>query len=78
MSSLRSEVLRMFKKLHRTSHGVFRNDSHALNAARMKINEEFRKNIDCKDTEEIGKKLKFAEEVDEELRTTIVQAKIVK
>lgn len=45
----------MFKKLHRTSHGVFQNDSHALNAARMKINEEFRKNIDCKDTEEIGK-----------------------
>uniref|UniRef100_A0A1B0CCI4 Complex III assembly factor LYRM7 n=1 Tax=Lutzomyia longipalpis TaxID=7200 RepID=A0A1B0CCI4_LUTLO len=78
MSATKLNVLQIFKKLHRTSHGVFRNDSHALSAVRMKINEEFRKNSGCKDAEEIQKLIKLAEEVETELRTSVVQAKIIK
>ncbi|XP_059614800.1 complex III assembly factor LYRM7 [Phlebotomus argentipes] len=77
MSSTRSAVLQVFKKLHRASHTVFRNDTSALNAARMKINEEFRKNRECSDSSKIQEMLKLAEEVEVELRTGVVQAKIV-
>ncbi|GAB0091675.1 complex III assembly factor LYRM7 [Sergentomyia squamirostris] len=77
MSSLRLNVLTAFKKLHRASHFVFRNDEHAMNAARIKINAEFRKNSNCSDKEEIEKMIKLAEEVEVELRTAVIQAKII-
>ncbi|XP_052557017.1 complex III assembly factor LYRM7 isoform X3 [Tympanuchus pallidicinctus] len=37
-------ALRLFKLLHRTRQEVFKNDTRALEAARQKINEEFRNN----------------------------------
>uniref|UniRef100_A0A3B1IKE3 LYR motif containing 7 n=1 Tax=Astyanax mexicanus TaxID=7994 RepID=A0A3B1IKE3_ASTMX len=37
-------VLRVFKSLHRTRMTVFKEDDRALTAARLKINEEFKKN----------------------------------
>ncbi|OPJ67518.1 complex III assembly factor LYRM7 [Patagioenas fasciata monilis] len=40
----RGRVLKLFKLLHRTRQEVFKNDTRALEAARQKINEEFRNN----------------------------------
>nr|XP_054108554.1 complex III assembly factor LYRM7 isoform X12 [Callithrix jacchus] len=37
-------VLQLFKTLHRTRQQVFKNDARALEAARIKINEEFKNN----------------------------------
>uniref|UniRef100_A0A2R8P0Q6 Complex III assembly factor LYRM7 n=1 Tax=Callithrix jacchus TaxID=9483 RepID=A0A2R8P0Q6_CALJA len=38
------KVLQLFKTLHRTRQQVFKNDARALEAARIKINEEFKNN----------------------------------
>uniref|UniRef100_A0ABI7YB45 Complex III assembly factor LYRM7 n=1 Tax=Felis catus TaxID=9685 RepID=A0ABI7YB45_FELCA len=38
------KVLQLFKTLHRTRQQVFKNDTRALEAARIKINEEFKSN----------------------------------
>ncbi|XP_040512298.1 complex III assembly factor LYRM7 isoform X4 [Gallus gallus] len=40
----RGRALRLFKLLHRTRQEVFKNDTRALEAARQKINEEFKNN----------------------------------
>ncbi|XP_068780914.1 complex III assembly factor LYRM7 isoform X8 [Struthio camelus] len=40
----RGQVLKLFKLLHRTRQEVFKNDTRALEAARQKINEEFKNN----------------------------------
>ncbi|XP_063086625.1 complex III assembly factor LYRM7 isoform X2 [Cavia porcellus] len=37
-----AKVLQLFKTLHRTRQQVFKNDARALEAARIKINEEFK------------------------------------
>ncbi|XP_027460811.1 complex III assembly factor LYRM7 isoform X4 [Zalophus californianus] len=39
-----AKVLQLFKTLHRTRQRVFKNDTRALEAARIKINEEFKNN----------------------------------
>lgn len=70
---LRSEVLAAFKKLHKTRRKVFRDDDRALNAAREKINEEFRKNCHVSDTGAIKELVDFAKAVEHEMRTTIIQ-----
>ncbi|XP_026282556.1 complex III assembly factor LYRM7 [Frankliniella occidentalis] len=71
---LRKEVLAAFRKLHKTRQKVFRDDIHALTAAREKINEEFRKNIAVRDESAIKELVDFAKAVEYEMRTTIVQA----
>uniref|UniRef100_A0ABM5FSW3 Complex III assembly factor LYRM7 n=1 Tax=Pogona vitticeps TaxID=103695 RepID=A0ABM5FSW3_9SAUR len=38
------EILKLFRSLHRTRQEVFKNDLRTLEAARLKINEEFKKN----------------------------------
>uniref|UniRef100_A0A8C3DY61 Complex III assembly factor LYRM7 n=2 Tax=Corvidae TaxID=28725 RepID=A0A8C3DY61_CORMO len=48
------QVLKLFKLLHRTRQEVFKNDTKALEAARQKINEEFRNNRDEKSEEKIN------------------------
>lgn len=58
--------------MHRTSQFVFQEDNYAINAARIKINEEFKKN---KEAEDSVKQLKLANDVINELKTNIVQAK---
>ncbi|XP_071586514.1 complex III assembly factor LYRM7 isoform X2 [Heliangelus exortis] len=40
----RLQVLKLFKSLHRTRQEVFKNDTRALEAARQKINQEFKNN----------------------------------
>ncbi|KAM7385369.1 hypothetical protein PAMP_001456 [Pampus punctatissimus] len=51
----RLKVLRVFKTLHRTRSTVFKDDKRALTAARLKINEEFRKNKNETSEENINK-----------------------
>ncbi|KAL7287385.1 hypothetical protein TKK_0018500 [Trichogramma kaykai] len=71
---LRQEALRVFKQLHKTRLSVFQGDEYALNFMRNKINEEYRKNKNVTDEGAIQELLKFAKEVDKEVRTTVVQA----
>ncbi|XP_055856325.1 complex III assembly factor LYRM7 [Episyrphus balteatus] len=71
---IRREVLKAFKKLHRTREYVFKGDQHALTAARAEINTNFRKNQTVTDEIEIKKLVKLADDVDKELRTNVVQA----
>ncbi|KAG7211788.1 hypothetical protein KM043_011022 [Ampulex compressa] len=71
---LRREVLQTFKKLHRTRLRTFNGDEHALKVTRDKINEEYRKYKNVTNPAAIMELNKFAEEVETEVRTTIVQA----
>ncbi|XP_031952811.1 complex III assembly factor LYRM7 [Corvus moneduloides] len=70
----RGQVLKLFKLLHRTRQEVFKNDTKALEAARQKINEEFRNNRDEKSEEKINELLKIASDVEVILRTSVIQA----
>uniref|UniRef100_A0A8C3VLU3 Complex III assembly factor LYRM7 n=2 Tax=Catharus ustulatus TaxID=91951 RepID=A0A8C3VLU3_CATUS len=68
------QVLKLFKLLHRTRQEVFKNDTKALEAARQKINEEFRNNRDETSEEKINELLKIASDVEVVLRTSVIQA----
>ncbi|XP_074788104.1 complex III assembly factor LYRM7 isoform X1 [Athene noctua] len=68
------EVLKVFKLLHRTRQEVFKNDTRALEAARQKINEEFKTNQDETSEEKINELLKIASDVEVILRTSVIQA----
>ncbi|XP_043265968.1 complex III assembly factor LYRM7 [Colletes gigas] len=72
--NLRREVLHMFKKLHRTRMNIFRGDEHALKVTRNSINEEYKKYKNVTNTAAIEELNKFAQEVEHEVRTTVVQA----
>lgn len=70
---LRREVLRHFKKLHRTRLNTFKGDEHALKVVRDKINEEYRKHKNITDEATIKELHKFAQEVEHEVRTNVIQ-----
>ncbi|XP_061935953.1 complex III assembly factor LYRM7 isoform X1 [Apis cerana] len=72
--NLRQKILQTFKKLHRTRMKTFQGDEHALQVLRNKINEEYKKYKNVTNTAAIEELNKFAEEVEHEVRTTIVQA----
>ncbi|XP_075691881.1 complex III assembly factor LYRM7 [Rhinoderma darwinii] len=67
------KVLKLFKSLHRTRRHVFQNDLRALEAARQKINEEFRKNLSENAPEKVSELLKIGHDVELLLRTTVIQ-----
>ncbi|XP_041866322.1 complex III assembly factor LYRM7 [Melanotaenia boesemani] len=69
----RLKVLNVFKSLHRTRMAVFRDDERALTAARVKINEEFRKNKDETSEENIQKMIKMGSDVETVLRQAVLQ-----
>ncbi|XP_063347840.1 complex III assembly factor LYRM7 [Pelmatolapia mariae] len=69
----RLKVLGVFKTLHRTRMVVFKDDDRALTAARLKINEEFRKNKNETSEENIQKLIKMGSDVDIVLRQSVVQ-----
>ncbi|BES92182.1 LYR motif containing 7 [Nesidiocoris tenuis] len=73
--SLKKEVLKAFKSLHRTRLHVFEGDERALNAARLKINDEFKKNKSVDDSAKIEEMLGFTKAVEEELRKNVIQAR---
>ncbi|XP_050343951.1 complex III assembly factor LYRM7 [Nymphalis io] len=78
MTSLKRMVLKSFKQLHRTRLRVFDGDERALNAARLRINDEYHKNRNVENEEAIKAMIKFGEDVERELRTQVIQAKQVK
>ncbi|XP_050977394.1 complex III assembly factor LYRM7 [Labeo rohita] len=77
MMGTRLKVLRVFKDLHKTRRDVFRDDDRALTAARLKINEEFKKNKNETSEENIKEMLKMARAVETILRENVVQGEHV-
>lgn len=77
MSNLRSKVLQSFKSLHKTRKSIFKDDIYALNEARTKINAEYKKYKDISEMSTIEEMIKYANEVEEVLRTCVIQAKQV-
>ncbi|XP_007438421.1 complex III assembly factor LYRM7 [Python bivittatus] len=73
----RAEVLKIFKVLHRTRQTVFKNDTRSLDAARFKINEEFKNNRDETSPEKIAELIKLASDVEVILRTCVLQGVFV-
>ncbi|XP_040512297.1 complex III assembly factor LYRM7 isoform X1 [Gallus gallus] len=73
-SLVKEKALRLFKLLHRTRQEVFKNDTRALEAARQKINEEFKNNQSETSEEKINELLKIASDVEVILRTSVIQA----
>uniref|UniRef100_A0A8C6SMB5 LYR motif containing 7 n=1 Tax=Neogobius melanostomus TaxID=47308 RepID=A0A8C6SMB5_9GOBI len=69
----RLKVLQAFKALHKTRQEVFKDDYRALTAARLKINEEFRKNKMETSEENIQKMIKMSLDVEIVLRKAVVQ-----
>ncbi|XP_039640128.1 complex III assembly factor LYRM7 isoform X1 [Perca fluviatilis] len=67
------QVLSTFKALHRTRIAVFKEDDRALKAARLKINEEFRKNKNETSDENIKKMIKMGSDVEAVLREGVLQ-----
>lgn len=57
---------------------MFQGDARALQKGREAINEEFKKNKDIQEMQTINELIRYSEEVEKELRTTVVQAKEIK
>lgn len=76
-SSLRKEVLKAFKSLHRARMTVFEGDDRALKFVRSQINETFKKNEHVTNESKIKNLIQFSRDVETELRTTVVQARAV-
>lgn len=74
MSHLRREVLKQFKSLHRTRQYIFQDDTNALDLVRTQINQYFRKNKQITDEAEIKNLIKLAQDVENELKTNVIQA----
>uniref|UniRef100_A0AC11CWB7 LYR motif containing 7 n=1 Tax=Ovis aries TaxID=9940 RepID=A0AC11CWB7_SHEEP len=68
-----SVVLQLFKTLHRTRQQVFKNDARALEAARIKINEEFKCNKTETSPKKIEELIKIGSDVELILRTSVIQ-----
>ncbi|KAA0703693.1 Complex III assembly factor LYRM7 LYR motif-containing protein 7 [Triplophysa tibetana] len=73
----RMKVLRVFKDLHKTRKDVFKDDNRAMTAARLKINEDFKRNKYEKSEENIKEMLKMARSVETILRENVIQAEHV-
>uniref|UniRef100_A0A2K6LMS0 Complex III assembly factor LYRM7 n=2 Tax=Rhinopithecus TaxID=542827 RepID=A0A2K6LMS0_RHIBE len=68
-----AKVLQLFKTLHRTRQQVFKNDVRALEAARIKINEEFKNNKSETSPKKIEELMKIGSDVELLLRTSVIQ-----
>ncbi|XP_066244174.1 complex III assembly factor LYRM7 isoform X1 [Saccopteryx leptura] len=68
-----AKVLQLFKTLHRTRQQVFKNDTRALEAARIKINEEFKSNKSEASPKKIEELIKIGSDVELLLRTSVIQ-----
>ncbi|XP_018373311.1 PREDICTED: complex III assembly factor LYRM7 isoform X1 [Trachymyrmex cornetzi] len=72
--SFRREILRVFKKLHRTRLKTFEGDEYALQVVRDQINKEYKKYKSVTNQTVIAELNKLAQEVECEIRTTVIQA----
>ncbi|KAG5309770.1 LYRM7 factor, partial [Acromyrmex insinuator] len=68
------QILRVFKKLHRTRLKTFKDDEYALQVVRDQINKEYKKHKNVTNQAVIKELNKFAQEVECEIRTTVIQA----
>ncbi|XP_003463837.1 complex III assembly factor LYRM7 isoform X1 [Cavia porcellus] len=68
-----AKVLQLFKTLHRTRQQVFKNDARALEAARIKINEEFKSHKSEASPKKIEELMKIGSDVELLLRTSVIQ-----
>lgn len=68
-----AKVLQLFKTLHRTRQQVFKNDARALEAARIKINEEFKSHKSETSSKKIEELMKIGSDVELLLRTSVIQ-----
>ncbi|XP_076599176.1 complex III assembly factor LYRM7 [Chaetodon auriga] len=73
----RLKVLKVFKTLHRTRMAVFKDDDKTMTAARLKINEEFKKNKNETSEENIQKMIKMGSDVEVVLREAVLQVEHV-
>ncbi|KDR24099.1 complex III assembly factor LYRM7 [Zootermopsis nevadensis] len=76
-TSLKRQVLEAFKRLHRTRQIAFQDDHFALQAARKRINEEYKKNKHVTNSEAVNEMINLSKAVEEELKTSVVQAREV-
>nr|XP_033784855.1 complex III assembly factor LYRM7 [Geotrypetes seraphini] len=67
------KVLQLFRTLHRTRQQVFKNDARALEAARLKINAEFKNNRNETSPEKVAELVKIGHDVEVLLRTSVIQ-----
>ncbi|XP_067939224.1 complex III assembly factor LYRM7-like [Watersipora subatra] len=74
MSSHRTQVLSLFKQLHRTRQMIFKGDNGTLREARHKINSEFRERAALVNAEEIKQSIEMGVEAELVLRKSVVQA----
>uniref|UniRef100_H2ZNQ1 Complex III assembly factor LYRM7 n=1 Tax=Ciona savignyi TaxID=51511 RepID=H2ZNQ1_CIOSA len=74
---LRIKVLAAFKDLHLARLQAFKGDSRALDAARVEINSNFRKNQDVSDPEKIEELITIAKDTAIILRRHVVQLESV-
>uniref|UniRef100_A0A8D9A3E9 Complex III assembly factor LYRM7 n=1 Tax=Cacopsylla melanoneura TaxID=428564 RepID=A0A8D9A3E9_9HEMI len=70
----KSQVLQSFKQLHKTCKRIFKGDDQALNAARIKINDEFKKHKHVTSAKSIQELVNLSNSVENEIRTTVIQA----
>ncbi|KAG5453776.1 Complex III assembly factor lyrm7 [Clonorchis sinensis] len=69
----RSRALKLLADLHRTCRVVFHGDESTLQAAKERIRAEFRANQAVTDSQKIEELLKYGEDVEMLLRTTVIQ-----
>ncbi|XP_045476623.1 complex III assembly factor LYRM7 [Harmonia axyridis] len=71
---MRKQVLQSFKSLHKAGKIVFDGDLAALEKIRLKINDEYKKHKNISDGNKIQEMIKFATEVEKELKSSVIQA----
>lgn len=76
--SLRRDVLKAFKALHRARKTVFDGDDKTLREARLQINDEFKKSKAIKDISAIQELINHSRAVENELKSCVIQAEEVK
>ncbi|XP_050540133.1 complex III assembly factor LYRM7 [Daktulosphaira vitifoliae] len=68
------QVLNAFKLVHKASLKCFKNDNYMQIAAKNQINQEFKKNKCISDPNTVQNLIKFAQDIENELLTQVVQA----
>lgn len=72
--STRSLVLNSYKSLHRVILQVFEGDSQTIRAAKVRVKEEYVKNLHETDSGKIEELLKTAKDVEKVLQTDVIRA----
>lgn len=73
-ASTRSLVLNSYKSLHRVILQVFEGDAETIRAAKIKVKEEYVKNLHENDASKIEELLKTAKDVEKVLQTDVIRA----